>query len=117
MGCGNCEGATGLGRRPELFVNGCVARGSNDVNAVWVDIAVARQSLGTKRGEDNSRGRWSGWSRGGRRRVFVVLGRKCGAKSGREDGEMKEAGWGRGYIEKEAAEGVWPVGRMRGPEA
>ena len=43
MGRGNCEGATGLGSRPELFVNGCVARGSNDVNAVWVDMVVARR--------------------------------------------------------------------------
>lgn len=53
MGCGNCEGATGLGSRPELFVKGCVARGSNDVNAVWVDIVVARGGRGTERGNEH----------------------------------------------------------------
>lgn len=30
--CGYWDGAVGLGRRPELFVNGWVARGSNDEN-------------------------------------------------------------------------------------
>ena len=35
MGRGNCEGAAGLGRRPELLVNGWVARGSNELSAEW----------------------------------------------------------------------------------
>ena len=30
MACGYCEGAAGLGRRPELLVNGWVASGSKE---------------------------------------------------------------------------------------
>lgn len=72
---GNWEGATGLGSRPELLVKGWVARGSNDANAVLVDIAVA---CGGRRGRCNGRGWFERLGGRSRRRVTSYVGTAVG---------------------------------------